>query len=211
MNRRNNDNTVMPFVTETANIFINRILAMDAETASMLEKYNGRVLAVEFTDTRFRFYAAIEGGGVHITDTSAVTPDVTVRGTPAEFMAFLRMFPGGGSPAAVIEITGDVGLAQDIQGLARRLEPDWEESLSQWLGDTPARKLANLIRRSRRYLAYSGTTLATDISEYLRYETEILPERSEVNEFNDDVDALRHDVERLKVRIARLRSPGASS
>ena len=43
-----------------------------------------------------------------------------------------------------------------------------------------------------------------DISEYLRYEKEALLDKSEVDEFNQAVDNIRDDVERLQKRLERL-------
>jgi ubiquinone biosynthesis protein UbiJ len=43
-----------------------------------------------------------------------------------------------------------------------------------------------------------------NLSEYLRFEIELLPDRLLVNEFNNGVDAVRDDTERLQQRIARL-------
>lgn len=200
----------MESVIQKSSVLINRILAMDTETASALQKYSGRTLAVAVTGTRYHFYITIVDEGIAVSDDATLEPDVTVRGTPSEFMAFLRRMPDGGSAAATIEIAGDIGLAQELQALIRRLEPDWEEYLSGWLGDTPARKLANLARQSARFFAETRRTVNADISEYLRYETEVLPERAELDEFNADVDTLRNDVERLRVRIDRLRFPGKS-
>jgi ubiquinone biosynthesis protein UbiJ len=88
----------------------------------------------------------------------------------------------------------------------RRLDLDWEEELSRWLGDSLARKLGNLGRRSARVARESVQTLAMDLSEYLRFEKQALPDRTEVDEFNADVDTLRNDVERLKARINRLQA-----
>lgn len=194
----------MNTILRKGNSFINRILAMDAESTSELEKHNGRILAIEITGTGYHFHIRIVDGGVNITEASVHEPDVTVRGTPSEFMAFLRDMPEGRSRAASIEIAGDIGLAQELQGLIKRLEPDWEDYLSQWVGDTPARKLANLFRESRHYLAHARQTLRADVSEYLRYEAEVLPDRTEMDEFNAGVDTLRDDVERLRIRIERV-------
>ncbi|MEX2524914.1 MAG: SCP2 sterol-binding domain-containing protein [Gammaproteobacteria bacterium] len=201
----------MESVIQKSSVLINRILAMDTETASALQKYSGRTLAVAVTGTRYQFYITIVDDGVAVSDVATLEPDVTVRGTPSEFMAFLRRTSDGGSAAGTIEIAGDVGLAQELQALIRRLEPDWEEYLSGWLGDTPARKLANLAQQSARFVVQARRTVNADISEYLRYETEVLPDRAELDEFNAAVDTLRDDVERLRVRIDRLGFPAKSS
>ncbi len=43
-----------------------------------------------------------------------------------------------------------------------------------------------------------------NVGEYLRIESEIVPNRVEIDGFMNDVDDLRSDVDRLEQRIARL-------
>ena len=83
-------------------------------------------------------------------------------------------------------------------------EPDWEETISHWCGDTVARKLGNFVRKTSDAIQKGINTFELDVSEYLRYETEAVPDKQEMNEFFSRVEAIRHDVERLKMRIARL-------
>lgn len=187
---------------------INRILAMDPEARDELSQYHGRCLAVIVTGTAYAFHVTISDSGIRLESTAETEPDVVVRGTPAEFMAFLRSVPGGAQASGSIEISGNVRLAQEIQAVLKRLQPDWEEQLSHWIGDSPAHTLGNLARLSARFLADTGETLRADVSEYLIYEKDILPESSELEEFNAAVDTLRNDVERLRVRIDRLQRGG---
>ena len=46
--------------------------------------------------------------------------------------------------------------------------------------------------------------LQDDIGEYLTEESRLLPTRFEFEEWRDEVDTLRDDVERLEARIAQL-------
>ncbi|OGT84016.1 MAG: hypothetical protein A3G96_03140 [Gammaproteobacteria bacterium RIFCSPLOWO2_12_FULL_52_10] len=103
-----------------------------------------------------------------------------------------------------MEVSGDVGLAQRFQKIVKDLDLDWEEHLSHWFGDTLAHKLGNAVRGSVQFAKATKRTLELDVSEYLRYEKEVLPEISEVNDYITAIDVLRDDVERLKLRIDKL-------
>jgi len=183
-------------------LLVNRVLVLDDEAHAALSGLAGKTLLVELTDTRWRCGVALTATGVELFDEPPAEPDVTIRGTPAAFFGLVR--GSAGTPARRIDISGDVTVAQEVQTILRNLDPDWEEPLSGWVGDTLARKTGNLIRETRRFLSQTGRTLEADISEYLRYEKEVLPDRIEIEEFNAAVDILRNDAERLKIRIARL-------
>jgi ubiquinone biosynthesis protein UbiJ len=183
-------------------VLVNRVLTMDVEGRAALNSLAGRTLAVILDGTGYRLSLRITADGMVVDEGTAPDAEVTIKGTPAAFLGFLR-----GEKAATagnIDISGDVSLAQDTQAILKNLDLDWEESLSVWIGDTLARKAGNLFRGAARFLAQTRRTLEADISEYLRYETEVLPDRAEIDEFNNAVDNLRDDAERLKVRITRL-------
>jgi len=183
-------------------VLINRVLAMDAEGRAALNSLAGRTLAVILDGTGYRLSLRITADGMVVDEGTAPDAEVTIKGTPAAFLGFLR-----GEKAATagnIDISGDVSLAQDTQAILKNLDLDWEEPLSEWIGDALARRTGNLVRDAARFLTRTRQTLEMDIGEYLRYEKEVLPERSEIDAFNAAVDTLRNDAERLKLRIARL-------
>ena len=131
--------------------------------------------------------------------------DVGIRGSPVNLVAYLMSSSGKGEGfTGRLEIIGDVGLAQDFQSIIKAADPDWEEFLSRWLGDTLAHKMGNMVRGTITFARNTKRTLELDISEYLRYEKEILPEQCEVDEYIAAIDRLRNDTERLKVRVSKL-------
>ena len=103
-----------------------------------------------------------------------------------------------------MDVSGDITLAQDFQKILHSFEIDWEEQLSHWTGDTAAHKLGRIFRLTRGYLKETQNTIGMNISEYLRYEKDMLPDRDEVQEFIADIDVLRNDAERIRQRIERL-------
>ncbi len=198
----------MESVLQKAETGVNRLLALDPEVLHDLGRYHGRRIAVVVTGTAWQFHITITGTGIELSSEAEGEPDVTIRGEPAEFMTFLRSIPDSRDASGTIEISGSVRLAQDIQAVFRRLDPDWEEFLSRWTGDGVARKFGNLVRGSGRFFRNAGETLRADISEYLVHEKNALPDASEVDEFNSEVDTLRNDAERLRARIERLQRTG---
>ena len=65
-------------------------------------------------------------------------------------------------------------------------------------------RLGNKIKSTIKFSKDSKKTLELDVSEYLRYEKEILPDQLEIDEFTSLVDKLRNDVDRLKLRIDKI-------
>lgn len=184
---------------------VNHLLAMDAECRRDISRHAGRLIALDLANTGLTLYARITGEGVALSIRADGPADVSIRGTPLMLGGyFLALQRGGTAQAASIEITGDIGLAQDLQAAFRRLEPDFEERLSGWIGDTPAHKAGVAARRFIGLIRGAGRKLDADVGEYLRYEGELVMDRTELEEFNSSVDRLRDDVERLKARVDRL-------
>ncbi|MCY4153769.1 MAG: SCP2 sterol-binding domain-containing protein [Gammaproteobacteria bacterium] len=187
---------------------LNNLLRRDPETLGKLAGLSGKVIRVELLNTAQPITSLhLETHGIRIETGGAGEGDVLIRGTPLNLLAYLRT--AGTGRAAVssnLEIRGDLGLAQEVQRLLRGFEIDPEEQLARLLGDTLARKTANLARAGADFLRQLQHKVELDVSEYALYETETLPDRDEIERFNHAVDELRDDVERLKQRVYRLSS-----
>ncbi len=186
---------------------INSALELDEETLDELNKLSGQVIGFEFINTQLTLYLLPGKRGLKIETTGHEKPDVLIRGTPLNFISLMT---SGKRDAATMpadmEIIGNIALAQRFQHIMQNMEIDLEEPLSKWIGDTAAYQVGKFVRDSGRYARQTGKTLAMDISEYLRFEIEMLPDELLVKEFCDDVDTLREDVDRLAQRIDRLKS-----
>ena len=190
---------------------VNRLLSLDRETLDELAGLSGKVVQVELINTTQPVVSLkIEEHGIQVDTDYAGTGDVLIRGTPLDLLVYMRS--SGESRAAVtgnMEIKGDLGLAQDFQRLLHRLEIDWEEQAARLVGDTLARKASNIARAGVDFLRQLKNKIEMDLSEYALYETEVLPDRDEVERFNNSVDVLSDDLERLKQRYYRISADDA--
>ncbi|MFB3115917.1 MAG: SCP2 domain-containing protein [Gammaproteobacteria bacterium] len=180
---------------------VNKVLSLDEETVALLATLTGNVIEIDVLDTEFRMFILPSGKGVTLETDYEGKADVAIKGTPS---ALLGMISAEKIGAGDVEINGNVELAKKFQSILRDVEIDWEEYLSQFVGDIAAHKIGNFLRRVSRFAKESGKTIGMDISEYLRYEKEALLDKSEVDEFNQAVDNIRDDVERLQKRLERL-------
>ncbi len=185
---------------------LNNLLRRDPETLDKLASLSGKVIRLQLLNTAQPITSLhLETHGIRIETDAAGEGDVLIRGTPLNLLAYLRAAAAGGAAlSSNLEIRGDLGLAQDFQRLLRGFDPDLEEQLARYLGDTLARKTANLARAGVGFLRQLQHKVELDLGEYALYETETLPERDEIERFNHAVDTLRDDVERLKQRVDRL-------
>ena len=186
---------------------LNRALKLDPDALAALAELAGKVLAFEFINTGLVLYIFPfpDTDGVRLDVNHEGEADVNIRGTPVNMLAYLLSNSGSGEGfTGRLEVSGDDGLAQRFQKVVKDIDLDWEEHLSHWFGDTLAHKLGKVVRSSVRFAKDTRRTLELDVSEYLRYEKDVLPELNEVNEYITAIDVLRDDVERLKLRIEKL-------
>ena len=184
---------------------VNKALELDEETRYALSQFDGKVIAFEFINTQMALFIFPSLQGVQIETEHDGKPDVWIKGTPGNFIKMLTASRDEtvGLPADM-QIMGDIGLAQRFQDIMQSIDIDLEEPLSKWVGDAAAYQLGKLFRKSGRYALNTTKTLAMDVSEYLRFETQMLPDDLLVEEFCNDVDHLRDDVDRFKQRVNRL-------
>ena len=184
---------------------LNRVLAMDPEAAAMMEPLDGKLLGVSLGGINTSFYARVSDARLQIVEQPGIAPDLVIEGGVFD----LAMLGVAASPESVmrdrrITMSGDVELARAMKNLLEAFDPDWEEALSQIVGDFLARKAGVGVRSLRDWLATARTSVTDTVGEILTEEKRLLPTRLRYQQHQVEVERLRDDVERLSVRIDRL-------
>jgi ubiquinone biosynthesis accessory factor UbiJ len=188
-------------------VVTNRLLASDADALVLLERLDGRVIAIHFRDREFRVFATINAGKVSYSKEADQPADVSMYGGAADFLTLIRANKGGRSlRAGRIEISGDLAVAQDVQALLDGLEIDFEEMISFWVGDVAAHQIGRAVRGAGDVASDVLGRFEKDVVDYLSYELVAIPQREEVAVLQQEIDALAQAVERAEERVARLRA-----
>ncbi|HET8819370.1 MAG TPA: SCP2 sterol-binding domain-containing protein [Xanthomonadaceae bacterium] len=192
---------------------LNRALALDPETRDALARLDGRRVALRVAQPPLALQVTVEGDRLRVGPVDGErAADLDVRGTLAGLVSQLPMFRRGddGPPVGTMRIEGDADLARRLQRLAERFDPDWHAPFVAVFGDVLGVQVAKVMAGALRQARAGARDLAETTVEYLTEESRDLVPREELAAFNDDVDALRDDVERIAARIARLPAGGAA-
>ena len=189
-------------LVETA---INRYLALDPEMLDKMEEFSGKVIKLEIIGLNKTLYMLPGSRGIQVRTEHEGEADTTLRGTP------ISLFKMGLAANAAklllkgeVEISGDTRLGHQFKNMFSQMDIDWSEPLANLLGDTVAYQLQQSGKKLGGWGKNTMESVSRSVSEYLQEESRDLVTETELNNFNDEVDQLRNDVDRLQAKINAL-------
>ena len=186
---------------------INRVLTLDEDTPSRLQRLDGRMLRLDLEGVGINLFFAFSTTLVHVSIDSGDDPDTVISGSP--FALFAMAIPDGdgswGGAGSRVTISGDATLARDLERLFSRLDPDWESTLSRLFGDVWGHQVAAGLRSGSEQAREAAGNAAEMVSEYLKRDTGPLVQSADIKTFADAVDETRDAVERLEARLRIMR------
>lgn len=184
---------------------LNRNIAEMTPARELCAELDGTVGAIRVANTALAMSFTMHRDHVELGTTVPDEPDFVITGT---LLTLARVAGGAGEDAlreGAIDMSGNPYKAQAFQKLLRYARPDLEEELSGVIGDTAAHGIGQAARGMARWAREAGVTMQGNLREYLQEEGRDVPSRYETERFSRDLRTLRDDVERLAVRIERLR------
>lgn len=181
----------------------NQALQYDPGTRLALAELEGQVLAVDISAPAATIYVCFNSDGVQLLGSFDGSVSTRLRGSA---VALMLLMSGGQTSLANsgVEVFGSTSLLSKLQGIARNIDIDWEEPLTQLLGDLLGHQSAEYIRWRCNYIAERVKTGLRLGSEFLIEENRSLPATAEVEFFCDQVDQLRLDADRAQARLQAL-------
>ena len=182
---------------------LNRALILDPATRDDLLALLDRPLCARVDPPGLRVQVEAHGQELRLTTQSQQPGALTLSGSA---LAFATLLMGDRSVFSQgrIQVEGDVSLAQQLQRLLERLDPDWEAVLAERVGDVPAHFIGKRVREAIQWSRRAHQSLLANIDEYLHEETHTLPPRAQLEAHFGDIDALRLAVDRIEARTERL-------
>lgn len=189
---------------------INQTLKLDPLSMEQLGKLSDKV--IEINTGLLHYYLLPHEQGVNLLATYEGPVDASISGAPFSLLRLLQTRDNSLLSSGDIKIEGDNQVVQKLLHIAGGMQIDWEEKLSQYVGDGPAHWMGRGIRKTQEWQRNSLHELQLNIAEYLQEELKVLPAEGEMQAFIEDVDQLRNDVDRFEQRLLRLqaqRTPAA--
>jgi ubiquinone biosynthesis protein UbiJ len=186
---------------------VNTALRYDPGTRIALGKLADQVLAITVTAPAFAVYLTPDAQGLRLMGHWEGEVHTQLRGSLPALMQLARSEHTSFADSGV-EVIGNTGLLVDLQRLLKNLDIDWEEALSELLGDVVGHQGANMIRGGVNYTRDRAGEVKRLVSEFLTEELHTLPSRNELEGFYQDVDDLRLHADRLEARIKQFLQRG---
>lgn len=198
-------NSLKPLAGRALELALERLVALDPETAQALARLEGRRIELSLESPPIALSATVRGGKLRIGPPEhEVEADLGLRANLGGLFAQLPFARGRNAPPSRLRINGDAELAKTLQSLARGFDPDWEQPFAEALGPLLGPQVARALREGLRTGVGVARNLARDAADYLTEESRDAVGRAELAAFLDDVDAVRDRAERALARASRL-------
>ncbi len=197
--------SLKPVAGRALEIALNRALALDADTRAALKPLDGRRIAIALDAPALALEIRVDGDALRVGPVQGEDADLSVRSTLGGFLSQLPFFrKDDAAPVGKLHVSGDAELAQRLQKLAARFDPDWQLPFVAVFGEVLGVQVANALKAGLAQAASLGRGFADNAAGYVVEESRDVVGRDELNAFHDDIDALRDDVERAAARVARV-------
>jgi len=189
---------------------LNRGIDASLQAQRVATRLNATAVRLEI-DGLTPIWAGVSGKRLSLIAVGASAPgddarsvDATIAGSP---WALLQLAGGGSATGALggaATVRGNAEIADAYRRLMSLARPEFEEELARWVGDLPARRLSQLLRRTVAWAQKTRRTAGDNLAEYLQEESRDIVNKPELEEFLTGVDELRETADRIEARLARL-------
>ena len=123
----------------------------------------------------------------------------------------MRLLSGDVHAQTLATIDGDTELAAAMSKVLRNMSWEYEEDLSQLIGDASAHQVAEFGRSAVSEVRKQSINVAEMFAEYWQEERPMIAKKRHVRQFMQDVEDLRDDLDRLEKRLGKLGNEAAST
>lgn len=186
---------------------IETLLAMDPDTRERLGAIDGKTLRVNVKAPSVSLLVSVNDGRVQLLQPDEYeniesSADTTISGSLADLRSLLDGNQAVYSGDVLIE--GDIGTSQELKQIIAKIDPDWQDAISPYLGDGLTHRLDMAQARLGRWLERTRTGARLNGRDYLQEELELLAPNTEIYWYCEQVDDIRANVDRLAARLQRL-------
>jgi ubiquinone biosynthesis protein UbiJ len=187
----------------SAEQLINKALAYDPGTRNGLQKLHGQVLAIHITAPDIQFFATPDTDGLRLMAQWEGDVDTRISGSLVA-LATLANQDVHNLKDSGVDVMGKTALLADWQQLLKNIDIDWEEILTQFMGDILGHQAAQLIRAKLDWVGARVNTGQRLVREFLTEELKTIPGKNELEDFYRQVDDVRLAVDRVVARVDNL-------
>lgn len=183
--------------------FLNKIIQLDARAPDQIKSLNNTLCHIEIIDI-ITFDILFLNHHIKLLPPLSETIDTTIKGPLSAFLSLSITKDAREAAKQGLSVAGNMVAANHIQNLFFTLAIDWEELISRATGDTVAHQMVSFLKKAKLKQQSFFESLSNATRLYITEEIHLLPTSTELNQFIEDIDHTRADIDRLEARIYLL-------
>jgi ubiquinone biosynthesis protein UbiJ len=181
---------------------LNAWLKLDGNTLPKFNNMQGKIICLHVSGLELKLYFLPDQNDIAVMGNYAGEPDTTIKGAP---MTLMRLGTSSNSGKTLLDsdasIEGDTHLGAEFSRILSEVDIDWEDILSNFVGDIAADHAGQAAFNSKEWLKEIQQNMQSNTSKYLIEETQLTPAEEELSHYMDQVDELRMSVDRLEAKV----------
>ena len=181
-----------------------RLIAMDPHAAGRLSRLHGKQLSFRLREWPVTLVLSASARGIlfnqhdETTDCAIATDLASLRllRDPSQLTRLIK--------ADALQIDGDIQVAQQYSHFFQQLDPDWQQTLSAYVGDAAAHKIALSLKQIHQYLSNKTSALQQLGTELAQDELQLTPTATEMAQFSSAVSELAAKADVMQQQLQAL-------
>ena len=184
-------------------LVVNQCISRDRKLLEKLPGHTGKVLEIEVLTPGINIFVCFYPGSIRLSfvNEDEENIDGKITGSASDLLGILanrssnRPLVNQG-----VQISGDNEFIQDVFNLFESMEIDWQDPLAAVVGDVPVHGLETLLGKLFAFTRETAQAVTGNIDEYLHEESRVTPPLNQIDIFDQDLDALKLNIDRLTAR-----------
>ena len=188
---------------------LNKLILADSHLQKKLQPFAETSLQINTTAPTLAIRLSFEETSIRLNAIDSEKFSLPVKATVSgKAQNLLRLLIDNPSEQALVSdefsLTGDVQWVQDLFTALNTMDLDWQDVLSPIVGDIATHELDQAVSSTSEWAKDSRKRLHHSMDDYLKEEVKLFPHRDQLDNFADDLDALRLTVDRVQAKIERI-------
>ena len=184
---------------------VNQVFRLDTSLHHSLQPTKHKTLLIEVRDWQQAFSLTYTGTQLFIFSSDERQADCII----STDLATLQQLSLANKITQLIrenklDLDGDLHLAQTYSGAFSKINIDWEEHLSDYLGDAASHKLFRLITQTQQQASTSLKKCQSTLTALMQDELKVAIHPIELSQFKEQNRALKAQCAQLELRIDHL-------
>lgn len=187
---------------------VNKALDLDPGSRLRLNALQGKCVRVKVTFPPVDLQILLDLDKVRLTPLESWEESPADTTVTASSFTLIRQALKINEPFSIgeLQVAGDTALLQELHAIARDLDLDWESALGRLVGDTAAQQIGEGLKGFFGFVRQAAADLFKNSTTYLRESGQWFPPRWQVEDFIEEVQDLRTDIERFEARMAAVKA-----